>query len=543
MAINDFHGALYASPHRTEPGRAYGGLPWLSGAIDAIRAENEHVLVLDGGDLFQGAWPVNATKGMGSVLAYNHLGVDAAAVGNHEFDYGPTGSGEGHPLRGAFEEAASKAKFQWLTANVTHEDGSLWQPTGVQPWTVIERGGIRVGLIGLTTSDTPAATLFKHVADLRFGDVVEVVGELAPMLRHDHGADVVIVVGHLTGQCDPSGFADPGEPCSPPGTEIGRLLTELPEGTVDVIVAGHAHTVLAQRWGKTFVMENRSSGRMIGQLDLVVGPDGVDQASQLHDPWPLLHDVVDPGCKEGQYDLSPQDLGGRVVTPSSDALALVRELEAHTGSLCEPVGCASEVITRSREAEAPAANLMADAMLAAFPGADLAVPNSGGVRADLPSGVLRREHIQGIMPFNNRLVVVELTGDEVNLLMRLGSSGAHGILQISGGTYGFDPSVTAGTDLDGDGNVDDWETDRLCDVIIGSAPVDPSGTYQVVVTDFLTGGGDDLGLVLAGAPVVEEGGLLREAIEVYVQGLDQCVGEGPEVVDPKAPRIRVGACQ
>jgi len=542
LAVNDFHGALYESPDRKDDQMAYGGLPWLVGAVERVRAEVGPVLLFDGGDLFQGSWPVNATHGRGSVLAYNLMGVDAAAVGNHEFDYG--GAEGGHPLRGAFENAAREAEYAWLSANVFDQNGVRWQPEGVAPWTVIERGGVRVGVIGLTTTDTPSTTLAKNVVDLQFRDVVQVVGELAPRLRDDERADVVVVVGHLTGACRPDGFASPGEPCSPPDTEIGRLLTELPEGTVDVIVAGHAHTVLAQRSGDTFVLENRSGGRMIGRVDLVVGPEGVDHdASRLHEPWPLHHPRVDPGCGGGDYDLTPRPLGGRLVTPSAEALALIRELESETGSLCEPVGCAAEVITRSRHEEAPAANLMADAMLAAFPGADLALPNSGGVRADLPSGELRREHIQQIMPFNNRLVLVELTGERLSLLMRLGSSGAHGILQIAGGTYGFNPEASGGSDLDGDGEVAPWEADRLCGVSVAGAPVDPTATYKVVVSDFLLGGGDDLGWALAGAPVLKEGGLLRDAIEAYVSGLDRCVGAGTEAVNPESPRIELGACR
>ena len=223
VAVNDFHGAIYASPHRDEPDRAYGGLPWLVGAVEHLRDESPNVVVLDGGDQFQGAWPVNATLGLGAVQAYNLLGADAAAVGNHEFDYGGLEEG-GHPLRGAFERAALQADYAWLSANVFQVDGSRWQPEGVHPWTIIERAGVRLGVIGLTTTDTPSATLSKNVADLEFRDVVGTVAELAPMLREEQDADVIVVVGHLTGECDPEGFADPGEPCSPADTEIGRLL-------------------------------------------------------------------------------------------------------------------------------------------------------------------------------------------------------------------------------------------------------------------------------------------------------------------------------
>ena len=101
VAMNDFHGGLYEKPKYKSPDRALGGLPWLASAVDALREEHPDLLLLDGGDVFQGSWPVNATKGRGAVEAFNLLGVDAAAVGNHEFDYGGL-EGE-HPLRGALE--------------------------------------------------------------------------------------------------------------------------------------------------------------------------------------------------------------------------------------------------------------------------------------------------------------------------------------------------------------------------------------------------------------------------------------------------------
>ncbi len=532
VAMNDFHGGLYATPDRKDPERRWGGLPWVAGALDVSRQERPELLVLDGGDVFQGAWPVNATAGMGAVRAYELLGVDAAAVGNHEFDYG--GMADGHPLRGAFEAAAAAADFAWLSANVTHADGSAWGPEGVAPWKLLEASGVRVGVIVLTTTDTPSTTV------LVFGDPVAAVARTVPEVR-GAGAEVVAVVGHLTGGCDAAGFVEPGDVALPSG-EIGRLLSELPRGTVDLIVAGHAHSLCALRWEDTFVLENRSGGRVLGRVDLVVGPDGVDlDASLVHPPWGLVHPPVDPGCDGGEYDLTARDIGGRSVTPSAEALALVRELEAEAGSLCDPVGCSARVLGRSRVEESELGNFAADAILAAFPGADLAIQNSGGLRADLPAGELRREHVQRVMPFENQLVLVELDGRRLELLLRLGSSGAHGIMQVAGGGYHFDPDRAGGDDLDGDGSVAPWEVDRLCSAHVGGAPIEPDRRYRVAVSDFLYAGGDDLGLALTGAPIVDEGGLLRDAIERHAGG-EGCVGAGGPLLLPEAPRVRRAPC-
>ena len=532
-AINDWHGALYASPVRDRPEVVMGGLPWLAGALDALRTQHPDLVLLDGGDSFQGSWPINASKGAGAVAAFARLGVDAAAVGNHEFDY--SGS-DTHPLRGALMDAASSAPFPWVASNITASDGTPWNPDGIVSTAIIERDGIRLGVIGLSTRDTPQTTLTRNVADLQFTDPVAAVLAALPALE---GVHAIAVVGHLTGSCAPPDFATPDPDCRPDG-EIGRLLDELPPGTIDVMVLGHAHTLLSNRVDDTFLLESRSKGRMIGRLDLVIGPDGVDaDASTLHPPLVLEHTPVDPGCGEGDYSTAPQTIGPLTVTPSSAALDLIASLEASAGSLCDELGCASAEMRRSREAESAVGRFTADAMMTAFENVDLAVQNSGGLRTDLPAGTLRREHIQQVMPFDNRLYLLDLTGEQVAMLMRLGSSGGHGILQVAGGRYGFDPDQTGGSDLDGDGEVADWERDRLCFVEIGGEPLVAEQHYRVVTTDFLYDGGDHLGPALTDTPIIARGDLLREVMFAHTAAAEGCIDDH---VEP-APRIVLGSCE
>lgn len=531
-ALNDFHGSLYEELAYKEPTKAYGGLPWLKSALDVLRAEHPDLLVLDGGDIFQGSWPVNATKGRGAVEAYNLLGVDAAAVGNHEFDYGGL-PGE-HPLRGALEVGGRLATYDWLAANIDDADGP-WAPPGFKPWVVIERGGVKLGIIGLSTQDTPQTTLAKNVVDLTFKDVVETVRENVPAMRAA-GAEVIIGVGHLAGSCKPDAYESVAVPCEPDG-EVGRLLTELEPGLLDVLISGHAHSLLHHRVRDTFVLEQRAHGHAIGRLDLVVTKDGVDlDASNLQAPWFLSHDPVDPGCQDEPFPTDPIEVGGRSLTPSPEALALVDRLEAEAGSLCDRVGCSTVALGRTRAAQSEVGDLLADIMRDAMP-ADLAITNSGGLRADLPAGELTREHLQAVMPFDNRMVLLEMTGEQVQQLFRIGSSGGHGILQLSGGTYAFDPARTEGDDLDGDGEVAEWERNRLCAVTVGGEALDPARTYKVVTTDFLHGGGDHLGPVLSALPVLEEGPLLRDAMNTWFEAQTTCYTPASSL------RIEQGTCK
>lgn len=529
-ATNDFHGAFGERPASGDLVR--GGLPVFVGAMDLLRAEHPDLLVLDGGDEFQGDWAVNYTEGEGSLQAFDLLGVDVAAVGNHEFDYGDGEPGT-NPLTGRLEAAFLHAP-RFVAANITNADGTPWRPPGLEPYRLVERNGVKIGVIGLTTAETPQTTLAKNVAELRFTDVVEAVRRVEPEVRAA-GADVVAVVGHLTGKCE--GAPKPG--CAPDG-EIGRLLSELPPGTIDLLVAGHAHTVLSARYGDTFVLEDWSHGQTIGRVDLVVNAEGVvPDASVVHPPWDLQHAPLDLKCAEGEYRTAPLDVGGRLVTPSATAKAVVDELVAKAPSLCERVACTTESFLRDRNGESALGDVVADAIYAAFPEVDLAVTNAGGLRADLPKGEILVQDVQAVMPFENRVVLVELTGAQVRELYRIGTSGAHGSLQLSGGTVAFDPKRTEASDRDGDGRADDWERDRVCGGTVHGAPIVDDQRYKVATTDFLVGGGDHLGPAFKGAPTLVEGPLLRDAIRSYLAAAPACVASP---VDAAAPRVKAGAC-
>ena len=532
--LNDFHGALYEIPQRDDPTQALGGLPWVAGAVDTLRAEHPDLVLLDAGDSFQGSWPVNATQGMGSVRAFNLLGVDVTTVGNHDFDYGAVEGSDN--LRGALHRAVEASDYTWVAANI---EGDGWTDA-IPRWTLVERDGVKIGVVGVITQSTPQVTLKANVEDLRFTDPAAAVVEVLPELRAA-GAQAVVVLAHLEGACDPvPEFAEALPDCLP-DAELGEFLQALPEGAVDLVIAGHSHTLLAGEAYGVPIVEARAKGMMLGQVDLVVTGDDVEV--RVHEPWVLSHAAVDPGCEDRPFPRDPLEVGGREVTPNAEAIALVDALEEEAGSLCDRVGCTAEALTRSgdEDVESAVGDLMADAMLAASGGADLAVANAGGLRADVPAGELRGEHLQAVMPFDNRLMAVELTGQELHELLRIGSSGAHGLLQIAGGRYAFDPEATGGDDLDGDGEVAGWEVDRLCRVEVGGEELDLEGTYRVVVTDFLYAGGDHLGPALTGRPVVWEGGLARDALLQWVASQEECIGTIP-LVNEEHPRIWDESC-
>ncbi len=504
LATNDFHGAFHEE--RLDDGSAVGGAAALAAAIEGVRGEvgRDRVLLVDGGDLFQGTPLVNATRGLASVELFGKLGYDAVAVGNHEFDYrGPVGD-----LQGPLKAAAAAAAFPFLTGNtVDAASGKAFEAPGIRRTVLLERGGIRIGLMGLTTATTPTTTHPKNVTNLRFEPVHEVAIELAAELR-SAGAEVVIALAHVTGSCEEGrtpGIPDPPR-CTLLPSELKQLVM-LPEGTLDVVVAGHQNQWIHHRYGSTYVLEQGFNGRALGRLDLVVGPDGVDlAASKVHPPIDVKHAPREPLCG----DLGPEGSTKRGEFGPIDEWLGAREAEVSLGR-CKRVGCLARPLQRSRESQSGAGTLVAESLLEAWP-ADVALQNAGGLRTDLPAGPVRAPDLFRFLPFENTVVRMDLTGAQLRRILQTGTDAKAARIQIAGMSYGWDP---------------ERKGDRLCWVRVGDEPLDVERRYTVLMNDYMASGGLDLPGI-ARIPV-EEGPRLRDVVR------DAFHAAGAACLDPLVP--------
>lgn len=496
LATNDFHGAFH---EEVIDGVAHGGAEALAETIADARSDSKHVLLVDGGDLFQGTPLVNATEGMASVELFNRLGYDAVAVGNHEFDY----RGPKDDLRAPLKAAAAAATFPFLTANTFHDDGSAFLAPGIRRSVIIERGGVQIGVMGLTTVTTRTSTHPANVVGLTFAPVQDVAVEVAADLRA-RGAEVVIALAHVSGACGEErhpGVTDPPR-CTLNASEL-KQLTLLPAGTLDVIVAGHQNQWIHHRYGSTFVMEQGFNGRSLGRLDLVVGPDGVDLArSSIRPPIAVGGTPREASCE-----------GERRAPASGSITAWVasREAEFKLGR-CAKVGCLSSPAVRSRETQGSAGTLVASAILESMD-ADVALQNGGGIRIDLPAGPVYAPDLVRILPFENTVVRMDLSGAQLRHILRLGTSGKGPAMQVAGLDYGWDSEARG---------------DRLCWVRVGGEPLDAQRRYRVLMNDYMAAGGLDF-------PAIkdlprEEGPRLRDV-------LGSALGTaGDRCLNPAAPR-------
>ena len=255
-----------------------GGSAVMSAYLKILRGGNfGGVVLLDAGDLFQGTLAANLSEGAVVIDAMNALSYDGAAIGNHEFDYGPVGpisvaTQPGVDPFGALKARIAQAKFPLLSANI-YESATGRRPSWLpgDGLSMIERKGVKIGIVGLTTPQTPVTTVPVNVASLRFGSLATEALIAAKQLR-EKGADLVIAVVHAGAKCGKWDNPDDTESCDEKTGEIFEMMRNLPPYTLDAVVAGHTHSVVAHKINGTPVIETYGLGRFFSTIDLFLDP-------------------------------------------------------------------------------------------------------------------------------------------------------------------------------------------------------------------------------------------------------------------------------
>jgi 2',3'-cyclic-nucleotide 2'-phosphodiesterase (5'-nucleotidase family) len=433
IATNDFHGTL--EPRVDARGIRTGGAGAVAGVIEQARRECQGcaVLLLDGGDMFQGTAASNLAYGRSIIALYDALGYTAAALGNHEFDWGQD------TLRARMRDAG----YAILGANVRYHDGR--DVDWIRNDTLVDAGGVRVGIIGIATVETPRVTLAANVSDLQFVDPVPVVLRHARSLR-DRGADLVVVIAHAGAFCDAEG----DDRCTGEIVELARGAGR----AIDAIVSGHTHSLVRTVENGVPIVQARSNGRAVGVLDLVPGELPVVSVRTV------LTDSVTPSAR-------------------IDSMAR-RALAAVAPRVSARVAIIATHLARSGE-QHPLGHLVTDAQRWAGK-ADVAVMNNGGLRADLPAGVATYGRVFEVQPFGNTLHRFTLRGTDLRAyLEKLVGGRTPPRVHVSGVTLTYDPSRPAGHRLG---------TAKLS----GGRDIVESETYTLVMNNFMATGGDGLAL-------------------------------------------------
>lgn len=506
VGTNDFHGWLM--PHTTAlPGGLQaeeGGAAVFAGYVARLRADNPGgVLLLDAGDLFQGTLASNLTEGASVIDVYNHLGYAAAALGNHEFDYGPAGAkaipGPGEDPFGALTARIHQARFPLLSVNMRDAaTGKAPAWLGNDGTLLVTLQGVKVGIIGLTTPTTPRIANPALVPGLRFEDMVPTTLEAAQRLRAQ-GAEVVVAIAHAGGKCSDLSNPRDTSSCDRSDGEIYGLVESLPPGTLDVVFAGHTHQPMGHFFANVPVLSTSGQGRSFGVVELFVDPashEVLPERTRLQAAIPVCARVE---AKSGSCDarklkelgagaqlVRPTFRGGEVVA-DAEVAALVAPALAHVEEVQRrSLGVsATGVLGRDYEGESALGDVLTDA-LREMEKVDVSLLNSGGLRANLKAGALTYGDLYEVLPFDNTVAIVTLTGDELRRLLVAAYGTGNGVFQQSGLKVKL--AKCAGPE-------------RLRDVTLADGkPLDARRLYKVVLPDFLARGAAGLEKVLAQVP-------------------------------------------
>ncbi|MFL5309281.1 MAG: bifunctional metallophosphatase/5'-nucleotidase [Myxococcales bacterium] len=532
VGINDVHGALLASPAprplAASTSDPLGGIEWLGGWMDAIRRDARErggeALLIDAGDEFQGTLISNQFQGRSVVDAFNAVGVAAAAVGNHEFDFGLP----------VLLERMKQARYPMLAANV-FKKGTRERPAWARPSALLDVHGLKVGVIGLATVDTPTVTNPLNVADLEFAPGGPAAAQEADALRA-RGATVVIVTAH----------AGP----FPPAREVQRIA-EAAAGKVDAIVSGHHHTAIGPPPLVVSGIPIVQAGTKLQQFSVIeLTLDGAGRVAQFAvnegtfpkpgAPQPIFH----------TYEGRAPEWRGKKVAPDGDIAALLLSYDEQVRRLRETRIGSSEVDLRKGR-DGSLGNLVADALRSGAGGgmqAEFALQNSGGLRVpEVRRGPITFGQIFDLYPFDNLQVVVEVTADAIRDALEAVLRAGKLPLQVSGLRYTIEwdrfatlapargawPAGALVTEVTDEAGTALCRT-RACSPSACDAPCAP-GSHAVSVSDFLANGGDGLSM-LKDAPRRTGSVLTRDIVMSYVKLHDPIT---PALVDSGHSRVRV----
>lgn len=438
ISTNDVHGALEPRPDAN--GVRRGGIAYVATAIKQAAAECKpprcSVLILDGGDEWQGTPASNLAYGRPGVRIFETIGTAASALGNHEFDWGID------TLRARMREA----RYRILGANV--RDTSARDVRWIRDDTIVTRAGYRVGIIGLSTVSTPRTTRARNVAALRFLPEAPIVDSLARALR-GRGADMVVVIAHAGAFCDSTGSRD----CKGEIIDMANELTE----PVDAIVSGHTHTRVDAVANGIPIIQARSRGEAIAIADIYPSLRGRADSATAH-------------VREILTDSLP---------PDPAVAAIVQRAMATVGKrMAERIATIATTLARTGN-QYPLGNLVADAQRWGTK-SDVAVMNNGGIRANLREGAASYGDLFEVQPFGNTMFRYTITGAALRAYAEK-LVGKRVNAHVSGLIIRYDSSRPSGS--------------RVVSLALADGrPVTDDGTYTLAMNDFMATGGDGLDL-------------------------------------------------
>ena len=434
-----------------------GGVARLASVIESERQMGGQVIVTFGGDTISPSLLSGMDEGAHMIDLLNQIGVTAMAIGNHEFDFGPE----------IAEERIAEANFPMLGANHANPDGDMLD--GAMESIMVDAGPYQIGIFGLTTVSTAEKS---SPGEYEFRPAVDVAAEQAEALRAA-GADIVIALAH---------------------TDMGEDQALRQQGAVDLLLSGDDHTQEVSYNGKMLFAESGEQADWVTVIDLTM--EEVVDGDDKEFVWSPEYRVIDTMNVEPHADIAAAVAGYEAMLSS--------ELDVELGTTATALDSRRETI---RAKEAAIANLIADAVRDAT-GADIGMMNGGGIRANReyePGTVLTRRDIQAELPFGNKTVVLEVTGQDIIDALENGFSqvenGAGRFPHVSGIEVVYDFSQPAGS--------------RVVEVVRDGSALDPEATFSLAINDYVAGGGDGYDVFANKRRIVDENAGVLMTVQMF----------------------------
>ncbi|WP_307407578.1 bifunctional 2',3'-cyclic-nucleotide 2'-phosphodiesterase/3'-nucleotidase [Neobacillus ginsengisoli] len=513
LGINDFHGQLDTWRAITDSNKKIidysGGIEYLAAYLKQREATNPaNTLMVQAGDLVGASPPVSALlQDEPTIRFMNELGFDVGTIGNHEFDEGVTEMkrliyGGDNPKTSQYEAKYGKftgSTMNYVVANVVDEKTN--EPI-LPPYAVKEVEGMKIGFIGVVTTETPTIVTPSGTAGVKFTDEVEAINKYSKVLT-DQGVKTIVVLAH-----------DPGSSKTDGTGATGKLvdMAKAIDPSVDVIYGAHDHKYLNTTVNGKLLVQSWSYGTAFSDIDLTIDPVTQDIINEKAEVVDTLHSKITPDA------------------------TIKKELDGYQEDIkpvvSKVVGATSAPITNvaNDSGESALGNLIADGMRAVT-GTQLGFMNSGGIRNPLPQGTITWGDLFKVQPFGNDLVTMTITGDQIRTLLNQqfqAPPSYNKIMAISGLRYTWNDNKPYGS--------------KVLDIYLDNGtPINPTADYTITVNNFMADGGDGFTILKSGknrvTNVVDLDGFIQ-----YFSSLKQPVSakiEGRIIQDSKVDQPEV----
>jgi len=547
VATNDIHGRVAPIDEVMNANLSIKttGLTLLSKYLDALSAEwKDSLLWLDAGDQFQGSMESNLFGGEPLIKFFNSKQdiKKVATFGNHDFDFG----------FGNLSQRLSESNFDHVVSNINNlYNGKPVNFPNTYPSRIFNVGGIRVGVFGLTTQQTPYTTA-QDVSGLVFEDYLNTTITESNNLR-SQGADIVILVSHVGMECQTGNVAalrklgirypntTPDTNCSSTD-ELAMFLSNLPEGLIDGVVAGHTHDIvhhfvngipvvngenLARHFHVMYIAWDRTKKKVVREKNAIEGPIPVCDMVAVNETTCFAKYMSNPPNNKTQA--TRFTFHGREITQDNHTAEILSEY-IHTAAAFNVKNLAviENPMLNAWESESPLGDYVCDSLLE-YSNSDFCIFNPGGIRTNWNQGNLTYYSLFQSFPFDNMVTTFEVTGQELIDMMTILQAGKKGFYHTSGLRMEvcLHPHSLQNVSL------------------VNGQSIDVNKTYVGVSNDFcVLDGGDDFHSVVNVIKLknIKQSKNLRDVLVDDLMRKGVVNSDDEPCVNPKFPRVILGNC-